>query len=1030
MIAAPPLDSPPPAHRPLVHSRRRALSYVQTHPPSRPMPETVPQLPEAERRIREAADQGADSLDLSDLGLTEIPAAVFTLRSLRGLDLSNNPLGRLPEAIGELSLLEVLDLEGIGLANLPDAIGQLSQLRRLSVSRNQLVALPETIGQLIQLESLYVWSNQLTALPPAVGRLTALQRLIVSDNPLGALPEAIGQLTQLKFFYAWSTWLSALPDSIGNLAQLQHLNVSGNALNALPAAIGGLNQLRQLDLSDNSLNALPETLGQLAQLEQLDVSHNQLTTLPDAIAALPALRDLDLSDNALTTLPTALRDAPLDSLMLQGNPALDIPDSVLGKHFPWYERQITEDPTRMRTRTKAILAHYFSSRDLDGKPLAEVKLLVVGRGESGKTTLIRRLRGKRFGKPPKETQGIDITPWTLDCNGLDVRVNVWDFAGQVITHATHQFFLTERSVYLLLLTGRGDLQRSDADYWLRLIQAFGTGSDGRTSPVVIALNKWEPPGFKLDRNGLKEKYPFIAGFVETECKGGHGLETLQSLLRDTIGGMSEVRQPIPLPWWRIKHDIEQRQKRSNHMPYGAFEAICRKAGVPTDAPPVLARLFHALGIALNYGDDERLRDNTVLNPSWVTASIYALLRDGAHAETAELRQADLERVLPKESPEMRRYLVDLMGRFDLAFPLNDDGDRWLVPQRLPEEQPVLGEDWQAGDATRLRFSYSVVPEGLLPRFITRTYPLSQGPEAGTWLPRWANGVVLADGEARALVKADLEDRRVNVTVLGPAEARQGLLGLIESEFARIHGEITGLDPKAELWVATDGGADWMSLDTLRADEAQRRQSYLNTRQGSVEVAPTTELNRISALAARDPWSWKARVFVSYCSKDRRFKDELLMRLRQLQRAEGLIELWHDGLIAPGDEWDDTIRDELANSDIVLLLVSNHFLDSAYIRGVEVQRAVERANRGEARLVPIVLEHCLWTHEPFGRFNALPRKGEPIRDSKPQRNAWEAVRAELGQLVKALRDSGSGHRASRDLLFGRGAPLLEEGPHGP
>ncbi|WP_374263571.1 COR domain-containing protein [Zoogloea sp.] len=1017
------------------------------------MPDAVPQLQEAERRIRAAAEEDAPALDLSNLGLTDIPAAVFTLRSLRHLDLSVNPLGRLPEAIGELGLLEELDLGGNGLTSLPDAIGQLSRLRQLDVSLNQLVALPDAIGRLAQLESLAAWRNRLTVLPPAVGRLTALRSLDISENPLGPLPASIGQLPRLWFLFARHIGLAALPDTIGDLtqlrallvrgnlltslpeslgqlAQLKHLDASNNQLTALPEALGQLAQLEQLDVSRNQLAALPEALGQLAQLQRLDVSRNQLTTLPDAIAALPALRDLDLAQNALTTLPDTLRDAPLDSLMLQGNPALDIPDSVLGKYRPWYERHGVEDETRARTRTKAILAHYFSSRDLDGKPLAEVKLLVVGRGESGKTTLIRRLRGMRFGKPPKETQGIDITPWTLDCNGLDVRVNVWDFAGQVITHATHQFFLTERSVYLLVLTGRGDLQRSDADYWLRLIQAFGTGSDGRTSPVVIALNKWAPPGFKLDRNGLKEKYPFIAGFVETECKGGHGLEPLQSLLRDTIGGMSEVRQPIPLAWWRIKHDIERRQKRSNHMAYGAFETICRKAGVPTDAPPVLARLFHALGIALNYGDDERLRDNTVLNPSWVTASIYALLRDGANAETAELRQADLERVLPKESPEMRRYLVDLMRRFDLAFPLNDEADRWLVPQRLPEEQPELGEDWQAGDATRLRFSYSVVPEGLLPRFITRTYPLSQGPEAGTWLPRWANGVVLADREAHALVKADLEDRRVNVTVLGPADARQGLLGLIESEFARIHGEITGLDPKAELWVAADGGADWMSLDTLRADEARRRQSYLNTRQGSVEVAPTTELNRISALAARDPWSWKARVFVSYCSKDGRFKDELLMRLRQLQRAEGLIELWHDGLIAPGDEWDDTIRDELANSDIVLLLVSNHFLDSAYIRGVEVQRAVERANRGEARLVPIVLEQCQWTHEPFGRFNALPRKGEPIRDSKPQRNAWEAVRAELGQLVKALRDSGSGHRASRDLLFGRGAPLLEEGPHGP
>jgi internalin A len=84
----------------------------------------------------------------------------------------------------------------------------------------------------------------------------------------------------------------------------------------------------------------------------------------------------------------------------------------------------------------------------------------------------------------KKTEGIQITPWSLKLNGEEVRLHVWDFGGQEIMHATHQFFLTERSLYLLVLNGREGGEDADADYWLRLIESFGGNS-----PVIVVLNK-------------------------------------------------------------------------------------------------------------------------------------------------------------------------------------------------------------------------------------------------------------------------------------------------------------------------------------------------------------------------------------------------------------------------------------------------------------------------------------------------------------------------------------------------------------
>ena len=86
--------------------------------------------------------------------------------------------------------------------------------------------------------------------------------------------------------------------------------------------------------------------------------------------------------------------------------------------------------------------------------LSEGKLILVGRGEVGKTSLVRRLAKNEFRGDEAKTQGINITNWPLQCGSDTLRLNVWDFGGQEIMHATHQFFLTERSLYLLVLSVR------------------------------------------------------------------------------------------------------------------------------------------------------------------------------------------------------------------------------------------------------------------------------------------------------------------------------------------------------------------------------------------------------------------------------------------------------------------------------------------------------------------------------------------------------------------------------------------------
>jgi len=956
---------------------------------------------EALQRIAEAKSTGAEELDLSGLNLEALPKQLRELPQLSELDLSYNRLTNLPEWLAELGGVESIYLSQNQLTALPDSLGQLARLQCLDVWGNQLTALPDSLSQLTRLQRLDVWDNQLTALPDSLGQLTRLQLLDISHNQFIALPDSLNQLPQLQQFSVSYNQLTALPDSLSQLTQLQQLNVSGNQLIRLSDSLGHLTQLLRLEVSRCQLTSLPDSLDQLTQLQHLEVSHNQLTALPESLGLLASLQVLDAAFNDLAILPDGLRRLALQELWLQGNPRLGLDRALLGKYIKSYNRLSTKE---RYTSPATILAAYFGAQEKDGRALNEIKLVLVGRGAAGKTSIVQQLVKGTFRRKHKETQGIDISRWHLICAEHLVTVNLWDFAGQVITHATHQFFLSSNSVYVLVLTGREDTQKSDADYWLRLIRAFAGDVDDNTAPVIVVLNKWEEHPFKLDRNLLKEKYPFIVDFIETDCHSGLGIELLKAKLAETVEPMDIVRQPFKLSWWKIKERLEKAQRKKNYLPYSEFQSTCAQLGeADADSQRILAEVFHALGIALNYGQDERLRNSTVLNPRWVTEGIYTLLRQAVSDDgSAELTLERVRQILPNEPEEMRLYLIELMRRFDLVFPLNESGDRWLVPQRLPEEQPVLGTEWRTTeDITRLRYQYKVIPEGLLPRFITRSYPLSEGAEDGSApLPRWTNGVILEDRGARALVRVNEEKQEIQVAVIGEKVARLSLLGAIQADFRTIHDDISGLEQEEFLEIGGRPGI-YVPVQTLLADEAQKQSSSALTPQGTISVDPSAELNRLSEPAARDERQWRARVFISYSSKDARLKDELMARLKPMRESAGLIECWHDRLITPGEEWDGEIKSQLEQADVILLLVSAQFLASDYIRGVEIKRAVELSDAQKARVIPVILEKCVWEKEAFGKLNGLPRKGKPIRDTKPQRNAWHEVEKELREVFEEL-----------------------------
>lgn len=875
----------------------------------------------------------------------------------------------------------------------------------LKLERIGLAELPPEIGQLTALMELQLNNNRLTSLPPQIGLLNCLTRLSLDRNELTSLPPQIGDLVSLKELFVEGNFLEWLPSEIGNLKELIELSFEENKLKTLPPEIGRLGKLKALYLESNRLTYLPPQIGELRTLTHLYLQQNQLKSLPPEIAKLENLQ----------------------WLFLHGNPDLGLLTGVLGTSSVDVIKGIAQPAS-----PKAILDYYFSRQTQGERPLNEVKLLLLGRGEAGKTSVSRALRGEKFQKDQEETAGIEIRSWELECPGGEpVKVHLWDFAGQEITHETHRYFLTERSLYLVVLDGRGGQQMEEAEYWLSHVERYGSRVEaGRVerSPVIVVLNKWRSPGpYEVEKRRLQREHPNIRAFVETDCKDGHGIETLRQTLCAVLEQMPAVRAPWPLSYFRVREKLaelvspDDPKERRPFLNWKSFQAVCAECGVKeTGKQRSLAQNFNSLGVAMYYGHDARLRDMHVLDPNWAANGLYGMVRGvqrrpfqdkAGHlwagdfaAVLAEgmrtmdpVRQAMVEEY-PEERDEVRvhEFLLDLMQDRELGFQAGEHEGRpvYLLPGllTLDEPEPALYDVAAHMEQARVRFRYryEFLPAGVMSRFIVRTHALSEG------LHRWQRGVVLGWEDARALVMAERRrNPRVDVFICGGTAAQmQELAGVVRANMQAIHqGLPEGLRGEEELDL-TLPGEQYESVEKLAKLEAAEQPVQVVTARGVRELSVTPELEQVQPASARQGGAPRLKVFISYAHANHKLWERLRPYL-DILKNEGLVEWWQDGKIRPGSAWDEVIREELKQADIVILLLSTAFFASDYIRGVELREARRRHEAGEAEILPVLLEPTTAAvgQKWLSRLQTVPVHNgalRPITSHNPQVNGWHEV----------------------------------------
>ncbi|MBL7260622.1 COR domain-containing protein [Paractinoplanes lichenicola] len=706
-------------------------------------------------------------------------------------DSASREMIEIPEWIGRLPRLTYVDARGYVPTSLPlglplrwgldaDAVLHfareldLSSLDAVSVSGgttdaalNHLLRLAEldglTLTSLTVSEILYgSWSeNQasrwgcLSWLRANIDRLLAalpgLSSLVLFGCPLRRVPGPITAMTGLTSLTLSGLWPDTWPDDIFGLPSLTVLSLAFNDLTALPASLGRAQGLTSLDLDSNELDRIPDVVWSLTSLAELTVRRCPLKEISSGILRLENLSRLVFE---YEFMPTG---------------AGSVPDTL-----------VVPPPEVAQRGLKAIKNYWLQERQAGVDYLAEAKLLVIGEAGAGKTTLTKKILDPsyRLDADENSTEGIDVQTWSFpsairvrDSGRLlqrDFRVNVWDFGGQEIYHATHQFFLTKRSVYVLVCDERKE--DTDFHYWLDVVNLLSGGS-----PLIIVQNRKQGRAQALNLASLRQAYGNLCGTVSLNLADNEGLAEAVDRIRKEVESLPHIGTSLPKTWRDVRVALEADER--DYISDEEFFRICRANGFTRDDDiRQLGGFLHDLGICLYFQDDALLRKTVILKPEWGTSAVYRVLDDDRVIDNLGVfGPGDLLRIWHEHKfAGMHAELVQLMVKFALCFQVER---KYVAPQLLSPQQPE--HDWDDTGNLVLRYEYDVMPKGIVRRLIVALHDLIEGSLV------WRTGVVLKHESGRAEIIEEYHRRRLRIRLMG-ADPRV-LLAMINRELGLIHG---------------------------------------------------------------------------------------------------------------------------------------------------------------------------------------------------------------------------------------------------
>jgi len=517
------------------------------------------------------------------------------------------------------------------------------------------------------------------------------------------------------------------------------------------------------------VEALAEWLRQLTQLTSLNLGGNEIGAEgAAALAALTQLTRLDLSMNSVVETTPFATFRHLTSLNLEDTKVQDLSPLRLllerGLESVWaeygsgnginvYNCPLIHPPPEIVKQGQAAVLNYLREIEAQGEDhLYEAKVLILGDGGAGKTSLLRRLYQTDLPLPAEEesTKGIDIHRHTFtNAAERPFDLNVWDFGGQQIYHATHQFFLTKRSLYILVDDTRNNSQAVQDDgfkYWLELIEALSEGS-----PVLIFQNEKAGRSKSIDEAGIKGRFPNVKDVYRGNLEQADAAELLAEAIRFHVQQLPHVGEAVPALWLAIRSELEERKQQApyiSHKDY--FQIYGRHLKLDETKALQLSRYLHDLGVFLHFQEDSLLARLVILQNDWATEAVFNVLDDEpTKARSGYFTRADCQRIWALSTyGDLHPELLALMEKFELCYKLADQQiETWLAPQLLSPSTPEALKDWPQADDLVLTYQYDFLPKGLISRLMVRMHRFVLQPDRS-----WRSGAYFEHGQSELLAR--------------------------------------------------------------------------------------------------------------------------------------------------------------------------------------------------------------------------------------------------------------------------------------
>lgn len=648
------------------------------------------------------------------------------------------------------------------------------------------------ISILPDLEYINFTLNQIKDISP-LGSRKSLRFLLLGGN----LIEDISPISQLHYLNGLYIWGNPIKDfsPLSQLHELRELACQRTGLENL-GFIANHRHLHTLRIGENQIKDIAAIV-LLSNLKLVNLDNNYIRDI-SILKNFNTHANISLISNLIKQVP---RDVA-ERFHLLNNP--NLPFSRRTSYLSLFNNPLSfPPPSVIELGPETTQNYYEMSEQFGHAPLSEGRVIVIGDGSSGKSSLIEKLLYNSFQLGREQTNGIKIEHLHLPHpeDGRDLTFHIWDFGGQEIQHAVHKFFFTEGCLYVLVLDNR---KEEDPEYWLQQIESLG-GS----APVLVVFNKQdENPVETADRKYLKEKYPNIVGFYNTSCQTGFGIDGFKKDLEKQVVQLRTVEEQFPNNWLAIKKTIEERTSGSQHyLTYEVYQEICKQNHAATEETQrLLLKYLNTIGSVTWFGEDIYLKFFHVLNPAWITQGVYKILTARKTANLfGQVNVSDFKELLQPVGKndytydeQHYGYILSMMKKFDLCY--TPDDMHLLIPSAFAKVPKVEYSEFR-GENIR---TYILQFKDYMPLALIHRYTAKKMPQA---LDKnyWYTGIVIEDNksDAVAMVHADKDAKRIYIRIrganpLGLWEHVRREFNEITSSYAKIpYDELVALDEKAE-----------------------------------------------------------------------------------------------------------------------------------------------------------------------------------------------------------------------------------------